>query len=306
MAVVNPLFQDVKDNNVDRVRNDLIMIYSRNERDEQGNTPLHYARSVAVARLLLHPDFLNYDVINPININAVNNLGYTPLMMAAHQGQTDVGIYLINEGADVNVFGNDGRTARSILIGGELLERLVEEGAAVGEQNLQWVELLGINEEGEEDFGAEVMGPEVPEAPPAPAAVVPHAGEKNVPWGEEDPVTGERIRNGNAIVNWGNSRPPPGGPGKFYHKTTYNAMLHSGRPMVSPITRAPIVIPRQYTARLKDPHGNVNTSLFSKGGRRHRSRTGRKSTGRTCRKSKSKSKSRSGRKSMRRGRRLRV
>jgi hypothetical protein len=276
MAVVNPLFQHVKDNNVDGVLTDLIMIYSRNERDEEGNTPLHYVRSVAVARTLLHPALLNYDVLNPIDKNARNNNGYTPLMTAIHD--RDVANYLIDEGVDVNVFGNDGVTARSINLSGEIRERLDAIGAALGVQNEDWMQFLDpVNFEirNENNIGGEVVGPERPELPapapaPAPALALPNAGHLNVPWGEEDPVSGERIRNGNTIVNWGNSQVPPAGPGKFYHKTTYNGMLHSGRPMVSPITRKPILNAKKYTARVNDPHRNVKTNLFTKGGRRGR------------------------------------
>ena len=277
---MNPLFQHVKDDDVDRVRNDLIAIFPRNERDEEGKTPLHYARSRAVASALLEPRLRqNYNVINPIDINARDNGGYTPLMRAIHIGYDDVANYLIDQNADVNVVGNDGVTARSIRPWGEIHSRLALMGAIVGVENTDWMEALGLGEpvefELQDNIGGEVVGSEF-----VGSNRLPSSGFLNVPEGKEDPVDLEPIRNGNIIVNWtlvkGNgtspreSAPPPAGTGSYYHAATYNGLVNKDS-MRSPLTRNRIKDPKKYTARI----------VAAKGGKRGRARgRSRKTRGR--------------------------
>ena len=45
------------------------------------------------------------------DVNACNNLGLTPLMMAAYHGQTDMVKFLVEHGADINAVDNGGLTA---------------------------------------------------------------------------------------------------------------------------------------------------------------------------------------------------
>jgi hypothetical protein len=154
MAAVNPLFQHVKDDDLYEIIKDLLSDPNRNDKDGEGKTPLHYVRSVDVAKALLHPTGrLTY----PIDINAIGKNGYSPLMSAIHQGQNEVALYLIDEGVDVNVVGTDGVTARSMIYAGPVRERLDQMGAKLGKQKKEWLKFLGFNSDGS-DNSAE--GPE--------------------------------------------------------------------------------------------------------------------------------------------------
>jgi uncharacterized protein len=65
------------------------------------------------------------------DVNACNNLGLTPLMMAAYHGQTDMVKALVEHGADVNAFDNRGLRAAMLAKDSghaEILRTLVARG----------------------------------------------------------------------------------------------------------------------------------------------------------------------------------
>ena len=55
-----------------------------------------------------------------------------------------VGHFLIDKGANVNVFGFDGKTARTIHINGSIRRRLNEMGATLGEEDNDWMAVLDL------------------------------------------------------------------------------------------------------------------------------------------------------------------
>ena len=66
------------------------------------------------------------------DVNACNNLGLTPLMMAAYHGQTDMVKSLVKHGADINAIDNGGLTAAMLAEDSdhaEVLRTLVALGA---------------------------------------------------------------------------------------------------------------------------------------------------------------------------------
>ena len=140
-AAVNPLFKHVKEDDLYHVFRDILYDHPRNDIDEKGRTPLHYARSVEVADTLLNPVI---KVKEPIDINARDYYGYTPLMEVIKGAEPRVGHFLIDKGANVNVFGFDGKTARTIHINGSIRRRLNEMGATLGEEDNDWMAVLDL------------------------------------------------------------------------------------------------------------------------------------------------------------------
>ena len=140
-AAVNPLFKHVKEDDLYHVFRDILYDHPRNDIDEKGRTPLHYARSVEVADTLLNPVI---KVKEPIDINARDYDGYTPLMRAIQHGKTDTANFLIDKGANIHVFGFDGKTARTIHINGSIRRRLNEMGATLGEEDNDWMAVLDL------------------------------------------------------------------------------------------------------------------------------------------------------------------
>lgn len=57
-------------------------------------------------------------------VNTVSDIGYTPLMYACKSNSVDVAKYLINIGADVDIIGNDGKTAFNLATNSELRKLL--------------------------------------------------------------------------------------------------------------------------------------------------------------------------------------
>ncbi len=72
-----------------------------NNKDKDGNTPLHYVIEVKVARVLIKEG---------ANVNQRNDLGRTPLCHVLGTGDVNLAKLLIQEGADVNSKNNDGMT----------------------------------------------------------------------------------------------------------------------------------------------------------------------------------------------------
>ena len=144
-AAVNPLFKNAKKDDLSNIFID-IMYHPRNDIDEEGRTPLHYARSVEVADTLLNPII---KVKEPIDINARDYDGYTPLMRAIQHGQTDTANFLMDKGANIHVFGFDGKTARTLNLSGEIRERLDRMGGALGVEDKDWMQFLDLEPEPE-------------------------------------------------------------------------------------------------------------------------------------------------------------
>ena len=144
-AAVNPLFKNAKEDDLSNIFID-VLYHPRNAIDEEGRTPLHYARSVEVADTLLNPVI---KVKEPIDINARDYDGYTPLMRAIQHGKTDTANFLIDKGANIHVFGFDGKTARTLNLSGEIRERLDRMGGALGVEDTDWMQFLDLEPEAE-------------------------------------------------------------------------------------------------------------------------------------------------------------
>jgi len=73
------------------------------------------------------------------NLNAKDDYGSTPLIIASTFGKTDVAKALINGGADLNITNNDGGTAlhsAAFLCRTEIVEALIENGADKSIRNI--------------------------------------------------------------------------------------------------------------------------------------------------------------------------
>lgn len=77
-----------------------------NTRNELGSTPLHVAAGNAT------PDLARLLLDKGAEINAKDNNGATPLHIAAFTGRKDTVEFLLARGADVHAKDNQGRTAR--------------------------------------------------------------------------------------------------------------------------------------------------------------------------------------------------
>ncbi|MBO4520058.1 MAG: ankyrin repeat domain-containing protein [Alphaproteobacteria bacterium] len=71
-----------------------------------------------------------------VDVNARNDRGETPLMMAANEGNLDICKWLVNEkGADINARNDDGETPLMYANCFQIVTFLVEAGANVNEEN---------------------------------------------------------------------------------------------------------------------------------------------------------------------------
>lgn len=101
--------------------------------DNAGLGPLHLA---AQGGCLKSVKFLVERL--KVDVNSRSSKGFTPLFVAAKEGQLGVISYLVSAGADVNVTDMKGRTALHIAAGGQHSETcryLLENGAAVRADN---------------------------------------------------------------------------------------------------------------------------------------------------------------------------
>ncbi len=101
------------------------------ERDQMGRCPLHYARSLAMAELLVSHDAL---------LNDRDIQGWTALHAAAANGFSDIVEFLVKEGAPVNSADSIGRSplhlARNVETVRVLLEVLTTPGCGISCRSL--------------------------------------------------------------------------------------------------------------------------------------------------------------------------
>lgn len=93
-----------------------------NIRDDQGETPLHFASTGKVAKILLE---------SGADIEAKNNNGQTPLHLAASRIRDEQISVLIEFGADVGVCDNYGRTALHYALSRKVAAILLDNGADI-------------------------------------------------------------------------------------------------------------------------------------------------------------------------------
>jgi hypothetical protein len=131
MSLDEELFIAVMSGDAPKVKELLSKGANVNARDENGQTPLHWAAihgRVDVARLLLE---------HGADVNARDENGQTPLRWAAIHGHVDVARLLLDHGADPSIRDRDGRTPLDIAraMGHKELVRVIEEymrGVGVG------------------------------------------------------------------------------------------------------------------------------------------------------------------------------
>lgn len=80
-----------------------------NSVDKENNTALHFAAKTGNKMVV---DYLSKKMSN---INAINNVGDTPLIVAVKEGRLDTIIGLVNNGADVTIPDKDGITAQKLV-----------------------------------------------------------------------------------------------------------------------------------------------------------------------------------------------
>ena len=124
-----PLHQAVLHDQIDVAQQLLARGARINAREEDGDTPLHFAGSLGMAKLL---------VSKGARIDAMNDYGATPLYDAVHRGLSEVVAFLLQNGADPNVKDEVGQSVleRALVVRDEKSAiSLIQSGADV---NAAW------------------------------------------------------------------------------------------------------------------------------------------------------------------------
>lgn len=81
---------------------------------------------------------------NPKIVNATNDAGYSPLILASYRGNTHVAEFLINNGADVNANSSMGSPLMAAVVKGniEMVKLLLEKKAGVNAADANGVTAL--------------------------------------------------------------------------------------------------------------------------------------------------------------------
>ena len=136
------LYGAVYSNDLEKIRQILKNGTNINSKNRiHGDTPLHYVRSLEITKLLID---------NGADVNAKNNEGYTPLHNSARRRYEEMFCFpfkkircdytksieiinfLIDNGADVNAFDNDGDTPCDVANVEELKKLIKEKVVFVG------------------------------------------------------------------------------------------------------------------------------------------------------------------------------
>ena len=126
------LFDAVYENDLDKIKKELVAGADVNSRDKSGLTPLHYAADVVTAKFLIdygadvNSEDIKYEmtpiffhsieiikllVDNGADINARSKTANTPLIWYAYNGYLEGVKYMVEIGADINAVNNAGSTA---------------------------------------------------------------------------------------------------------------------------------------------------------------------------------------------------